>query len=292
MLNQQQNNQNQNNNGGTKDIKIEISNPIPIKASTQIEFISNHDLAIRVTSFMKQIFKDYKGTNIFRDEFNNINVSLFFSASVDNGNGKIIALQKVNQESRGGTWEQQFSTINSALKGNSKPFTLSDEGKKLLSTFYDGKVNWDQVVQFKEDYPIQNGFSMNQSKEIILCVNFANINKIMSSMHGTIKEVDWDDNKHRFSYMVKFNRAKMPVQQQQMLMNQQMMMMNQMPMDQMMLMNQQMAPQYDMFGNIIQKSYREEEIILELICFDDTAYQAVSNLVGMSVTQDKGIVMF
>lgn len=291
MLNQQQNNQNQNNNG-KGGIKIEIDNPIPIKASTQIEFISNHDLAVRVTSFMKQIFKDYKGTNIFRDEFNNINVSLFFSASVNNANGSITALEKIDQESKGNAWEQQFSAINRTLKGNNKPFTLSTDGKEVLSRFFDGKVNWDQVITFKEDYPIQNGFSMAQSKEIILCVSYANINKIMTLMHGSVKEVDWDSNKHRFSYLVKFNRAKMPIQQNQLLMNQIAMMNNQMPMDQMMMMQNQIVPQYDMFGNIIPKSYREEEIILELICFDDTAYQEVSNLVGMTVTQDKGIVMF
>lgn len=274
--------------------KVKISGkPMPMKGSTEIEFITNRDLAKRITSFMKQIFVDYKGTNVYRDEFNNILVDLYFSKSVancDQDSAKTTALVKVEDKSEqaGGKWARDFNLLNNTMKGVNRPFELSDDAKSILKLFFDGDVNWNQVVAYRDDYALANTFSMNRSSEVILTLNYANINKIVKAMHGATKEVDWDDQPHRLSYMVKFNRAK--IDQQQMMMQQMMQFGNQIPMDQMM--QNMTMPQYDMFGNIIPKSFKEEEIILELICFDEVAYQEVSNLIGVAPTPDKGIVMF
>lgn len=193
-------------------VTFDIPEFAPIKVAGRIEFLSSKELGTRITSFMKDMFKDYKGTSI-KLENGVVQPILWFSRSSKDGRGSIEAMgindYENNDESSAARWTQTFGRMNNMINGRNRPFKLTKEAKDILKAFApsnNGKVEWDKHVKFRDEVPQQNYFTQNQSRETLMKVTGLDLGRILSVIHGPSDEVDFDDkNKvHNMSYDITF----------------------------------------------------------------------------------------
>ena len=187
-------------------VEFKVNEIAPMKTCGYLEFINSKDLCMRITSFFKDIFKDYKGTSLKLVNGKVVPV-LWFSMASTTGRGPVSAMIE-NQYSNSDKerWSSTFTRMNNVITGKNRPFTISKEAKDILVTFTNGKPDWNQLVSFREERPQQSFYSMNQNKETLMKVSGLDLNAMLLVIHGDKKEVEFDNKKqeHYLCYDVTF----------------------------------------------------------------------------------------
>lgn len=249
-----------NNKQQNLDIFPQIGNEVPMNICALNQFITDKDLAIEITTFMKKIFKEYKGTSIYKNERNEIFANMFFSQAVNNGEQKAIqALTTGYVDTNKGEWIDQLTNINSTLNGTVKPFVLTDKAKDIISKLIkrngNEKINWNRVSEYRDGNPCQNYYSGGNSREVILKISNIDITKVLERIHGRSRHVEHDlrNPDHRVSYEVRLVKIKPATVIQY---------------------NYNPLMGYVPEGN--------QEMILQIIQYDDYVMNEVGNMVGFN----------
>ena len=187
-------------------VEFKVNNTSTMKTCGYLEFITSKDLCMRLTSFFKDTFKDYKGTSLKLVNGKVVPV-LWFSMANTSGRGLFTAMVE-NQYSNSDKerWSSTFTRMNNVITGKNKPFTISKEAKDILVAFTNGKPDWNQLVSFREERPQQSFYSMNNNKETLMKVSGLDLSAMLLVIHGDKKEVEFDNKKevHNFCYDVTF----------------------------------------------------------------------------------------
>ena len=209
------NNQNQQNQKTDYDIFMEKGSEIPMNICALNQFISDKDMAIQITTFFKKVFLEYKGTNLYQNERNEIVANLYCSQTVNSGESTAKNALSLNVvDTNKGEWVDQLTNINATLNGTVKPFVLTNYAKDILGKIVNrdanGKVNWNRVLEYRDGNAAQNYFSGGNAREVILKVSNVNLPRLLERMYGRTRRVEHDTKHpdHHVSYDVRLAKVK------------------------------------------------------------------------------------
>lgn len=240
-----------------ENVKIETENNVSMKVASYCELITNVDLAKRITSTLKLIFKDYHGTSINIDGNGNIIPNLWFSPKTNNGEG-IIAVKENDlkiQSGNGISTVAALKNYNSIVSGNAKPYILSNDAKSILSQFMGGdpnKINWNRCVEFRDNAPVNSTYMNRNNRETLTKISNISLRKLMEFIHGKKIEVDNDSKNpiHSVCYDLKYISPLRPK--------------NFNPM---------------MMGGIIPNT--QEDFLIQILCIDNVIMDELKNTMGI-----------
>ena len=254
-------------NGGLDNYEITTENNISMKVSSYCELITNVDLAKRITSTLKLLFCDYKGTFVDMDGNGQIQVVLWFDPNMRNGEG-IKAVERNDLALKGtGSKVAELKNMNTIMSGNARQYVVTNQGKSLLAKFIGGdpnKINWRNHIGYYDEKPQQ--YATN-NRETLVKITGCNIRNILRFIHGSKVEVDNDSKQpeHAVSYDVKFVSFMKP---------------NRMP-------QYQMNP----YGVVVQMN-QQQEFLLQILCIDNVLMDELKNTMGINPSLMGSIQMY
>lgn len=239
-----------------ENVDIKTENNVSMRVASYCELITNVDLAKRITSTLKLIFKDYHGTSVNIDGNGNIIVNLWFSPKTNNGEG-ITAVIENDLEVKAGNGVSKVAALknyNMIVSGNAKPYVISRDAKSVLSKFMGGdpnKINWDRCIEFRDNAPVNSGYMNRNSRETLTKVSNISLKKLMEFIHGGKIEVDNDSKNpvHSVCYDLKYISPLRPK-------------------------NYNM-----MMGAIIPNT--QEDFLLQILCVDNVVMDELKNTMGI-----------
>lgn len=177
----------------TQREKLRISvEPMEFDGVWKTKIMTTVDLAKIVNGIFRPVFNDFEGSLILLDQFNRLNLTLYFSDKGQAGEDQYKVLTPANRVGRNSTAAQRILSFKT--KNRNKNFNLTNEAKELLIDFMPTKpgkqFNWDTAV-FEQQQ--QTGYN---SYNIVVGITGLNLTKIIRMLYRN------NSNKGNYDYEI------------------------------------------------------------------------------------------
>lgn len=243
--------------------RFNVKGEASMKTTAFIEFISGKDLSIKITTFLRKVFADYKATTIYYDTKEcRVKVILWFSPAITNSSAGERAIEENNLETNSGKWARDLMNTNTILNGKAQPYKLTKYGKFILGTLIGqipNKVNWNKHIGFQDEVAGQNIYNGRNGRETLMKVEGCDLSKILSIIYGDTKEVDYDSRNsvHKLSYNVIYAKDLQPP-----------------------------TVQYSfnpLYGYVPVNDLNYQDVLLQILCFDENMMNELRNILGVNM---------